>query len=649
MRLTRDGRGVSGMVVTLWLLALLVLVIAFVFLSIEVSDNPAPEREERILREIEGWDTPGLDPVSGTVSFLTDNWPAAIAGIVIVSFLWLIGMNSTALSLALVGGIAGTVAFTSDYTLGVIVERSRPFTDSGPSYPSGHTFGTTVVFGFLGYLAVYYRLRPKYLIPVLTAVVSLILAVGFSRILEMAHWPTDVVAAYLLAGIGMLVLIPFFLWVQTMSWMSRPKRHLDHSIEACEACRIEMSIASTVVLDPDEGTATKTYKAPLIVRMLYWFAFQAKFPYESNEVSLRAAEFRRQIASLLTRHRFGKDLVAHVTSVNCAHGSCSFVTEFVPGDKVENDAGAKEFLGQVSKIFAEAGLSVWQVNPRNPHAHTNVIRTPEGDLKIIDLESAVVTPFPAPGQWRSSFRRGAVPIFDDIDFDRMRTFVDTNAQALSESLGHTGLADLRHAIFHGEAAIKEWRAMEPRLWGRFFSRLYSLLDWKTAIQHMTMAIRGSDKAAQSFLMAGIRRWQLEGRLDSVQAEELRACVAAEDARDALHHMGAHVVISAIAVPIPGFRSVVRAGWTAAFWVRAQARRIRRRGDARPNVHTPLVMLIALLPIFGALAYLAARPLRNRLLVRLMLDQVAYKMPFGSYRKLRLSRWLVPQPTAGPAT
>ena len=81
----------------------------------------------------------------------------------------------------------------------------------------------------------------------------------------------------------------------------------------------------------------------------------------------------------------------------------------------------------------------------------------------------------------------------------------------------------------------------------------------------------------------------------------------------------------------------------------QARRIRRRGDDRPNVHTPLVMLIALLPIFGALAYLGSRPLRNRLLARLMLDQAAYKMPFGLYRKLHLSRLLVPRPATGPAT
>jgi ribosomal protein L29 len=45
-------------------------------------------------------------------------------------------------------------------------------------------------------------------------------------------------------------------------------------------------------------------------------AFQAKFSYESNDAALQVGKFRRQIASLLTIHRFGKDLVAPVTDID---------------------------------------------------------------------------------------------------------------------------------------------------------------------------------------------------------------------------------------------------------------------------------------------------------------------------------------------
>ena len=248
----------------------------------------------------------------------------------------------------------------------------------------------------------------------------MILAVGFARMYEQAHWPSDVAGGYLLGSLWLLLLIPFFLRVQRMSWPSALSQFEDLTVASCERCRVEKSIASRVVLDPDRGTATKTYRPPPVVRLLYWLAFQARFPYESNPEALHAAVYRRKIASLLTVHMFGKDLVAHVTSEGCNHGKCSFVTEFVPGEKVENDGPVREFLGQVSKTFAEAGLSVWQVNPRNPHAHTNLIRNPSGDLVIIDLESAVVTLMPSRGQWRSSLRQGNLPIFDDIDFGRLR-------------------------------------------------------------------------------------------------------------------------------------------------------------------------------------------------------------------------------------
>ena len=153
------------------------------------------------------------------------------------------------------------------------------------------------------------------------------------------------------------------------------------------------SIASLVVLDPQQGTATKVYRPPLVVRLIYWLAFQARFPYNSNRQALVAGQFRREIASKLTTFRFGKDLVAPVIAINRVQGEFNFVTEYVPGGVAENDEAAKSFLTQVSETFAAAGLSVWQVNPRNPHAHTNLIRTPAGAFKIIDLESAIVTPF----------------------------------------------------------------------------------------------------------------------------------------------------------------------------------------------------------------------------------------------------------------
>ena len=167
-----------------------------------------------------------------------------------------------------------------------------------------------------------------------------------------------------------------------------------------------------------------------------------------------------------------------MTTIDCTHGNCSFVTEFIPGELAKNDEPAQKFLGEVTESFAEAGLSVWQVNPRNPHAHTNLILTPEGDYKIIDLESAVISLFPAPGQFRSSLKSGNIPIFDDIDFPRLRNYINTNEAALVTTIGTDGVEALKHSTDHAEEAINTWRAAEPRILSHLISGTYSLLNIK---------------------------------------------------------------------------------------------------------------------------------------------------------------------------
>ena len=250
--------------------------------------------------------------------------------------------------------------------------------------------------------------------------------------------------------------------------------------------------------------------------------------------------YRRKIASALTTHRFGKDLVARTTAADCALGECTFVTQFIPGEKVENDEPTRLFLGQLTETFAEAGLGVWQINPRNPHAHTNLIRNPDGDLIIIDLESAVVTPIPAPGQWRAALRSGNIPIFDDIDFGRLRTHITDNEVALQQSLGSDGLAQFREDVDHGEEALRSWQDSEPRIWIYSLSRVPSA-GLKSLYKRFTHMLKGADRAAENFLDRGIERWESEGRLSPSEAAQLRSQVSSEDVQNAMHHMGVHLV------------------------------------------------------------------------------------------------------------
>lgn len=635
----------------LWLIALGALATLLVLLTIAIDSSQTPSQDLTVLNWVVDRDFPLSGFFTVILPALTGNFGFLGLAIAIVAFLWLVGMNRAALGFAAVSVVMGIVAIGSDLTLGEIVGRSRPLVESAEnSFPSGHAFASTLIFGFLGFLAVYYRVKRSVLIPGLGLLFTLILAVGFGRIFEQAHWPSDIAAGYLLGGFWLLLFIPLFIYLQRLSWLSSPKQAEHLEALKCDTCRIESSIASTVVLDPERGTATKIYKPPGLVRLLYWLAFQARFPYEHNRAALDASVYRRKIASALTIHRFGKDLVAQVKAVNCMYWGCDFVTEFIPGEKVKNDEEVKQFLGQVVETFSEAGLSVWQVNPRNPHAHTNVIRTPSGDSIIIDLESAVVTPIPAPGQWRSALRRGSIPVFDDIDFERLRRYIAANEAALEASLGPERLAEFKDDVNRGEQAVRTWHQTEPRIWGRLIRGVYRLFDWKRFFMRLSHALNGADQAAQNFLARGIERWETEGRLPPSEAASLRAQLSSDERRNALHHMGVHMILSVVLfVPIPGLRSAARFSWTFAFWVKAIFARIFRRrawkAAGKPaNIHSPLVMVLALVPMLGGIAYGASRPLRNKLTIRLILDQIATKMPFRLHTRMRLHSILAPSPS-----
>ena len=620
-----------------------------------IMDDPSPPQDITFMDWVAGWDVWGLTTLFDIVSFVTGPEPGIIYGVMGVTFLLLLGKTRPAIVFTGVGVTIGLVAMLGDLTLGEIVDRGRPLAlsdDPNPAFPSGHVFGTTVFFGLMGFLAVYYKLKPKILFPLLAVFGIIIILVGPARIHLQVHFPSDVAAGYLLGALWLMVIIPVFLFVRRTQWMSAGQSKEDLAVAACGSFKVANSIASVVVLDPVQGTATKVYTPPPLVRLLYWLAFQARFPYETNSAALQSGKYRRQIASLLTIHRFGKDLVAPVKTIDCGHGNCRFVTEFIPGEVAENDGPAQRFMGEVSEIFAQAGLSIWQVNPRNPHAHTNLIKSADGDYTIIDLESAVISLFPAPGQFRSSLKSGNLPIFDDIDFPRLRDFTATNQAALTKSIGADGVKALIHATDHAEEAINTWKDAEPRLIGHLIAGTYKLLSVKARFQHLMASLAGADAAAELFLNSGLDRWEKESRIAPAEAAELRTRLASEASRAATKHLGVHLVMSvAIALPIPGMRSLARFLWTLVFWSKAQLARFGRKpggGAGRlPNVHTPLVMVLALLPLIGGVAYLASAPIRSKILVRLMLDQAAWKLPFHLYRRTHIGRWLAPPVPRSP--
>lgn len=85
--------------------------------------------------------------------------------------------------------------------LKAIFERARPehvhgfATASGWSFPSGHSSGSFIVYGLLGYLAVIHTPKSCHL-PVAALAMMLVVCVGFSRVILQVHYFSDVLGGY---------------------------------------------------------------------------------------------------------------------------------------------------------------------------------------------------------------------------------------------------------------------------------------------------------------------------------------------------------------------------------------------------------------------------------------------------------------------
>jgi len=207
----------------LWLVAFGSLAVLLALLTKIIIDNPAPSQDIRVMNWIVGWDFWGITLLLELVSTVTDKWAGAIYVVVATTFLLSLGKTRVAMVFTGIGLTVGLVAVLGDFTLGELVDRGRPLASSdnhSSAFPSGHVFASTVFFGFVSFLAVYYHLKPKLLLPLLVILGTAVVLVGLFRVHVQAHFPSDVAAGYLLGGLWLMVVIPTFLWIRNTSWMS---------------------------------------------------------------------------------------------------------------------------------------------------------------------------------------------------------------------------------------------------------------------------------------------------------------------------------------------------------------------------------------------------------------------------------------------
>ena len=126
--------------------------------------------------------------------------------------------------------IFGSVGFS--YALKLLVARGRPMPSlaaidvPGYSFPSMHAASAIAMYGFIG-LMIWKLLRPSHhRMPALSVVALLIILIGFSRLYLGVHYPSDVIAGYVIGGVFVWLGHEVSIWLERRTtnavWRLRP-------------------------------------------------------------------------------------------------------------------------------------------------------------------------------------------------------------------------------------------------------------------------------------------------------------------------------------------------------------------------------------------------------------------------------------------
>lgn len=110
-----------------------------------------------------------------------------------------------------VAGIVALATFTLNSILKLLIQRDRPemadlLAIHSYSFPSGHASSTLVIFGLLAVIA--WQVLPRLRGYIAVSMISLLIVlVGVSRIYLGVHYPTDVLAGWIVGGTGLLAIL----------------------------------------------------------------------------------------------------------------------------------------------------------------------------------------------------------------------------------------------------------------------------------------------------------------------------------------------------------------------------------------------------------------------------------------------------------
>jgi undecaprenyl-diphosphatase len=181
-------------VIVAWVL-LLALAVA---LTVLAAVNDTFPGDVRITSWIQDRPVPGQG-LSEVVRELTGTEVVVVTGAVVALILWLRGYRRQAVVLVI--GLA--LLPVLQYAIKELVDRPRPDPDlvdpragyRSPSFPSGHVFSATYLYGFLIYFAIALPMASAARATLVAVSVFIVALTGPTNVYLGIHWPSDVLGS----------------------------------------------------------------------------------------------------------------------------------------------------------------------------------------------------------------------------------------------------------------------------------------------------------------------------------------------------------------------------------------------------------------------------------------------------------------------
>ncbi|MDN7246441.1 phosphatase PAP2 family protein [Planococcus shenhongbingii] len=200
-------------------IAALFLVI-FTELAEEVMENEMRRFDGTIIGYFKAIDTPFLDSAMIFITEMGSVWFLTTLSTLTVVVLWVKYKDKWGILFFLVAvGIGGLLT----KMLKGLYERGRPSINPeidavGYSFPSGHSMGSLIFYGFIMYLVIRGNGNALFKWVSIFLMAILVTLIGMSRVYLGAHFPSDVLAGFIAGAIWLILCLIALEWIQ---WQSK--------------------------------------------------------------------------------------------------------------------------------------------------------------------------------------------------------------------------------------------------------------------------------------------------------------------------------------------------------------------------------------------------------------------------------------------